>query len=605
MKSLVASLIIVGLASFSSCQKQQTEDERKAEIDREVEARLAAERQTQQKQELEQRKADLDAREKAVAEKEQTPNPNAQVESTSQGAPYEASRGLDPGSSGSYSMFYTKLAPYGDWIETSDYGYVWHPSEAERSRNWRPYTNGRWVYSDVGWMWVSAEPFGWAAYHYGRWTRLRGVGWVWVPGETWASAWVSWRKSNDYIGWAPLPPEARFEPRSGIRNWADNYYDIGPEQYSFLPTRQFGTQQVASVVVTPEQNVTIMSQTVNVTNLTYNNTTVMNYGPDYNELQRQTQQPIERLRVERRMNINLGTETPQTVVKGGVVEVPAPVIVKAQPAAPPPRVKQKIGKVTVGRGWEGVGDAHAAETLRAKIKAESTPPADVPPKTFLKPAEVSSKSAAPTEAATILPRTPLAPAASTPGPAIPHGSPLSKTSPTPQTRAISTPAPPLPRALGIASPNASPATTRPPAPAGAAASAVASAAPFRRSLSPVQSALSTPLTTPSPPAKAIVSPSRSASPGASSPPSDRHERGEKKNQLRKSGAQQSELHEAMPTTTPQASIPATSSQSPARAGADGEQQKKGMNREKNRRGKGRANNESPTPNGKPVKKDEQ
>ncbi|HMH43923.1 MAG TPA: DUF6600 domain-containing protein, partial [Pyrinomonadaceae bacterium] len=328
MKTFVASLIIVGLASFSSCQKQQTEDERKAEIDREVQARLAAERQTQQQQELEQRRADLDAREKALAEKEQTPNPTMQVESTPPPAAYEVSRAPDSGSSGSYSTFYTKLAPYGDWIETSDYGYVWHPSEAERSRNWRPYTNGRWVYSDVGWMWLSEEPFGWAAYHYGRWTRLRGVGWVWVPGERWAPAWVSWRKSNDYIGWAPLPPEARFEERSGIRNWADNYYDIGPGQYSFLPTRQFGTQRVASVVVAPEQNVTIMNQTVNVTNITYNNTTVVNHGPDYNELQRQTQQPIERLRVERRTNINLETEIPRTLVRGDVVEVSAPVIGK-------------------------------------------------------------------------------------------------------------------------------------------------------------------------------------------------------------------------------------------------------------------------------------
>ena len=34
---------------------------------------------------------------------------------------------------------------------------------------------------DNGWYWVSDEPFGWVAYHYGRWTRLRNVGWVWVP----------------------------------------------------------------------------------------------------------------------------------------------------------------------------------------------------------------------------------------------------------------------------------------------------------------------------------------------------------------------------------------------------------------------------------------
>jgi hypothetical protein len=564
MKSVVASLIIVGLASFSSCQKQQTEDERKAEIDHEVQARLAAERQTQQQQELEQRKADLDAREKALAEKEQTPNPNTQVESTSRAAPYETSRGPDSGSSGSYSTFYTKLAPYGDWIETSDYGYVWHPSEAERSRNWRPYTNGRWVYSDVGWMWVSEEPFGWAAYHYGRWTRLRGVGWVWVPGERWAPAWVSWRKSKDYIGWAPLPPEAQFEPRSGIRNWADNYYDIGPEQYSFLPTRQFGTQRLASLVVAQEQNVTIMNQTVNVTNITYDNTNVVNYGPDYNELQRQTQQPIERLRVERRMDVNLATESPQTVVKGQVLEVPAPVIGNAQSAAPPPHVKQRIGKVTVERGWEGLRDARGAETLRAKMKAESTPPADAPPKTFVKPVEVSSESAAPPPASTMTPRAPLPPVATTPSP-MAH-SPLSKPSATVHATAVATLPPHSPRPVATAFPRVTPAMTRPPAPAQTAASPVESKAPVGHSPSPVHSAASTPLRTLSPPPKAILSPSGSASPSASSSsPAERRQPGEKKNQMSTSAAQQ----------------------------------KKQLSREKNGQGKGRKDNESPTPAGKP------
>ena len=131
---------------------------------------------------------------------------------------------------GSYSTFYTRLESDGDWIETSNYGYVWQPRLAHESRTWRPYSNGRWVYTDAGWTWISEEPFGWATYHYGRWTRLRNVGWVWVPGNEWAPAWVSWRKSDDYVGWAPLPPEARFERASGIHNWADNYYDIGPDQ---------------------------------------------------------------------------------------------------------------------------------------------------------------------------------------------------------------------------------------------------------------------------------------------------------------------------------------------------------------------------------------
>src|SRR5678815_877255 len=139
----------------------------------------------------------------------------------------------------------SKLEPYGDWMEVGDYGYVFQPRQAAQSRDWRPYTNGHWVYTDAGWTWISDEPFGWATYHYGRWIRLRSVGWVWVPGEYWAPAWVSWRTGNDYVGWAPLPPEAQFDRETGIRNWADNYYDIGPEHYTFVPAKQFGAKPVS------------------------------------------------------------------------------------------------------------------------------------------------------------------------------------------------------------------------------------------------------------------------------------------------------------------------------------------------------------------------
>ena len=101
--------------------------------------------------------------------------------------------------SGSYSTFYRKLEPYGDSTETGDYGYVFQPRQAAHSRDWRPYTNGRWVYTDAGWTWISDEQFGWATYHYGRWIRLRSVGWVWVPGEQWAPAWVSGARAR-YVG---------------------------------------------------------------------------------------------------------------------------------------------------------------------------------------------------------------------------------------------------------------------------------------------------------------------------------------------------------------------------------------------------------------------
>ena len=71
--------------------------------------------------------------------------------------------------------------------------------------------HGRWVYTEEwGWYWVSDEEeadWGWVAFHYGRWAHDRRLGWFWVPGDEWAPAWVDWRRGDDYVGWAPLPPD--------------------------------------------------------------------------------------------------------------------------------------------------------------------------------------------------------------------------------------------------------------------------------------------------------------------------------------------------------------------------------------------------------------
>lgn len=393
MKNFFGVLILITLSAFVSCQKQQSEAEKNAEVERQVQERLAAERQAQQQQQLDQRQAELDAREKSLAEKGNAAaeTPTSGPERVETEAYQSRPRGpRENAPAPGYSTFYTKLEPYGAWLETSDYGYVWQPREVESSAGWRPYTNGRWVYTDVGWTWISEEPFGWATYHYGRWTRLRGVGWVWVPGNEWAPAWVSWRKSNDYVGWAPLPPEARFDRRSGIRNWSDNYYDIGPDQYCFVPTRQFGAQRIETTIVPAQQNVSIVNQTTNVTNITYNNTTIVNEGPSYDELRSESREPIQRFRLERNVNVDVSTEPPRPRVQGETIVVAAPLIAVPQPSDRPPTVKRTIAQVAVDLGWAAIANHEEAKKARAKMKLEATPPPNAPPKKFVRTAAAST-----------------------------------------------------------------------------------------------------------------------------------------------------------------------------------------------------------------------
>jgi len=124
----------------------------------------------------------------------------------------------------SFDYFYSSLSPYGEWIDLQDGVKAWHPYNV--SPEWKPYSIGRWNWTNNGWYWDSDEPFGWATYHYGRWIDDENYGWIWVPDYTWGPSWVEWRYDNDYVGWAPLPPYASFSLNLGIRfsmGWHSHY----------------------------------------------------------------------------------------------------------------------------------------------------------------------------------------------------------------------------------------------------------------------------------------------------------------------------------------------------------------------------------------------
>lgn len=100
--------------------------------------------------------------------------------------------------------FEAPLAPSGVWFDFGSHGRCWRPAHV--AVEWRPYCEGYWEWTDVGWYWVSDEPWAWACYHYGTWQDDPTYGWVWVPGVEWAPAWVYWRTGGGYIGWAPCAP---------------------------------------------------------------------------------------------------------------------------------------------------------------------------------------------------------------------------------------------------------------------------------------------------------------------------------------------------------------------------------------------------------------
>jgi Family of unknown function (DUF6600) len=375
-----------------------------------------------------------------------------------------ALRQAEAGVDVSIDFFYDNVGSDGSWAEVADYGYCWQPSIAASNTKWRPYSDGYWAYTDVGWTWVSYEDFGWATYHYGRWVRLRDRGWFWVPGREWGPAWVSWRTGGDYVGWAPLPPRGHgdYDDNRPINGHVDVEFDIGPSYYNFVDVRYIGEPVLRERIVEPHLNVTYISHTVNVTNITYTNSVVYNYGPDYSTLSRYSTRPIRRMSLERESNVDLSvavkTNSLQRVQGDKLIVAAPPMFQKPAKPVVPKMVKEKIAKPTVERGWDGA-DPKAQTELKEKMKQED-------PKTVAPPSFTPNANASPV--GTVMPSTSANPAIAPTTPAT-AGSPATATvapaaSASPAVapdKGKGTHASPMPTAAASLNPASSPATIVP------------------------------------------------------------------------------------------------------------------------------------------------
>jgi hypothetical protein len=273
----------------------------------------------------------------------------------------------------SFDYFQNELSSYGQWIEVGNYGACWRPTSV--GADWAPYTDGYWAYTDGGWTWASYEDWGGITYHYGRWLYVEDEGWVWVPGYEWAPAWVSWRTSDDYVGWAPLPPEAHFEVSVGFGSWIDDSCDIGPSYYRFCHVRDFGAPVLAPVCFPPERNITIIEQTVNVTNITYYHdaNVVFCGGPNYVTINRHVHRPIPALKLVRDPQVlTQGRHRPPQLVRGNQLAVFAPKVEKpADPKALPVKPAKVIPAGRVDRGWAKVSDPQVRQQIKQKLQADA------------------------------------------------------------------------------------------------------------------------------------------------------------------------------------------------------------------------------------------
>jgi hypothetical protein len=187
----------------------------------------------------------------------------------------------------SFGVFYNELSPYGQWVDYPSNGYVWIPSTGP---DFAPYSsNGYWIWTEYGWTWVSGYSWGWAPFHYGRWDYDDHYGWFWIPDNEWGPAWVTWRRSPGYYGWAPMRPGISLSVSFG------NGYTVPDNRWRFVRDRDFSRTDINHYYINRTNNVTIIknSSVINRTYTDQSRHSTYVSGPDRADVQKSTGKTIQ------------------------------------------------------------------------------------------------------------------------------------------------------------------------------------------------------------------------------------------------------------------------------------------------------------------------
>lgn len=338
----------------------------------------------------------------------------------------------------SQPVFYNELSPYGTWIEVGGYGRCWQPTVAVVDLGWRPYHHrGRWLDTDAGWYWQSDYSWGWAPFHYGRWHQDRSCGWVWVPGNTWAPAWVSWRSSNNYCGWAPLPPAAGYGVGVGFsyhqsRVGVNFEFGLSSSHYTFVPIDRFCDRNPRQHFLPANQVTTVYQQTTIVNNyVTGNNNTVINHGVDHRAVVAASRTEIQKVAIRDTTAENARRVQPDRLVReGSSIAIFRPQMASLTPsstATPAGRTEQGSAPAPSrpsNSNPAGITPRRDGGPTKPATVSSLNPPATesrtltVPngaPKALATPATVNSRPTPSLPLAPLVPATPKSPTVSQPG----------------------------------------------------------------------------------------------------------------------------------------------------------------------------------------------
>lgn len=263
-----------------------------------------------------------------------------------------------------FGDFYSGLSSSGRWIDNPNYGQCWTPNGVDAS--WRPYSNGRWVDSNDGWVWVSNESWGLQTYHYGRWIYTDN-GWCWIPGSVWAPAWVNWYVGPSYIGWSPCGPQG--------------YATLQPQYCNFVPCASFLSVNVGQSFVPYARNASIIGSTNYLNNLNMSGSRVINRGPSVSLIQGATHHAVPRYNL-------LDSKANANRLNGNNLYVYRPVVRPVSGHSTPLLTKESKGQVWLGTHAVTVHPVAPAGASHPALKPAASHPATKPVVTnpALKPA---------------------------------------------------------------------------------------------------------------------------------------------------------------------------------------------------------------------------
>jgi hypothetical protein len=230
-----------------------------------------------------------------------------------------------------YSVFYETLRPYGSWMDHPRFGFVWVPNVEP---GFFPYgTNGYWLYTDMGWTWYSYYSWGWGPFHYGRWFYDPFYGWAWVPGYQWSCAWVVWRYSDGYYGWAPIGP--------GISQsfaFSDGYY-LPHTHWRFIQNRNMGRKDVDHYFAGFGGYMDYLRNSKLIQNIREDVKNKINYhaGPPLSEVEKATKKSWQSSRIA-------SMEKPGQQMKGQELYIYKPEISERSSQSKPNKVERWNGK---------------------------------------------------------------------------------------------------------------------------------------------------------------------------------------------------------------------------------------------------------------------